>query len=173
MRFVLRTALVIVLGHAGLTAQKGPNFSGRWIAVEPASAAGHELLITQDDATLKLEQARLYSGQVFNKFGKSLGHEKGDQESTTYRLDGRSTTTSRAGDDPQPVRSSIRWSKARLVLIDFYQAIGLRVERTLAFDTRGRLVLEKRRPVPLADQPPESNSAGILEPKRIVFEKRP
>lgn len=171
MQIVRSTCLALVL-CCGAAAQAPPDFSGQWLAVEPVSVAGHELLITQDDATLTLMQSRLYSGQVFNIYGKPEGHEKGDLELTTYRLDGKPVITSRAADDPQPVRSSLRWERNRLVLIDFYQGIGLRVERTLGFDRKGRLVLERRRPVAASYLPPVHHSLGVSEPRRIVFEKR-
>jgi hypothetical protein len=150
------------------TAQERPDFSGRWVAVEPASAAGHELRITQDQIALRLEQVGLDPKQTFDQLGRRQGPAQGNVESTTYRLDGKPTIG--AGTDQQ-VRSSLRWDKNRLMLVDNFDRV--RFERRLTLDGQGRLIVERLRPAAPADQPSDEAASRIVEPTRIVFEKRP
>jgi hypothetical protein len=171
MRNVLVLAFTILIGLPTVTAQSVPDFSGRWVAVQPVSIAGHVLRITQDNSTIRLEQLRLQSRQVYGTFGQRQGDAKGEQETTSYRLDGQPTITTNAANDPEQVRSSLRVEKDRLVLIDLYQSTGLRFERTLQLAAPDRLVLEKKRP-PVTSDDPLASSAGILEPVRVVFERR-
>ena len=150
-----------------LATQAPPDFSGRWIAVEPQKVAGHELVVTQDAATLRLEQIRLQSGETYNEFGRRQGAQKGERESTTYRLDGQVLITNSGG---QSVRSTLRQGKTRVLLRDLYQATGATFERVLSFDNRGRLILERRLPHP-GYEPPQA-SESVLDIRRIVFERR-
>jgi hypothetical protein len=147
--------------------QAPPGFSGRWIAVEPQKIAGHELVVTQDAATLRLEQMRLHSGETYDEFGRRQGPQKGERESTMYRLDGQVLVTNRGG---QSVRSRLRGDNRRILLRDVYQPPGVTFERSLSFDNRGRLVLEHRLPAPSND--PSQASETVLDIRRIVFERR-
>ena len=164
---ILFVALSTLLTLAGQQSLTPPDFSGRWIAVEPQKIAGHELVVTQDAATLRLEQMRLQSGETFNEFGRRQGPPKGERESTTYRLDGQVLVTNRDG---QSVRSSLRRDDGRVLLRDMYQPPGMTFVRSLSFDNRGRLVLERRLPDP-GNEPPHA-SESVLEIRRIVFERR-
>jgi len=150
-----------------LATQAPADFSGRWVAVEPQKIAGHELVVTQDKATLRLEQVRLHSGETYDHFGRPQRPLKGDRESTTYRLDGKAVVTNVAG---QSVRSSFREDSGRIVLRDLFQPPGVNFERWLFFDDRGRLVLEQR-PLATGDEPVQT-SERILDIRRIVFERR-
>jgi hypothetical protein len=150
-----------------LARQPHPDFSGRWIAVEPQKIAGHELLVTQDTATLRLEQVRLESRATYDSFGRRQGPAPGTRESTTYRLDGQTLVTRY---ENQSVRSSLRREKARLWLRDVYQPPGAIFERRLSLDNRGRLVLEHR--IPPAGEEPAQASETVLDVRRIVFERR-
>lgn len=171
MKTVLLCALAIALGPAAAGQDQGrQDFNGRWIAVEPGAVAGHELRISQDDATLTLEQVQLGSRDVYDGFGRQVGEGSGVRESTTYRLDGKPTIAMRAAADPQQVRSSAWWEDDRLVLADVYTATGLRYQRTLGFDDRGRLVLIRR--AGSMYQEPATRAGSVLEPARIVFERR-
>ena len=152
---------------AGVASQTPADFSGRWVAVEPQTIAGHELVITQDAATLRLEQMRLRSGETYDEFGRRQGPEKGERESTSYRLDGQSSVTNLDG---RSVRSSLRQEQGRILLRDVYQPPGLILERRLSLDNRGRLVLEHRAPAPGGD--PAQASEAVLDVRRIVFERR-
>lgn len=147
--------------------QAPPDFSGRWIAVEPQKIAGHELVVTQNASMLRLEQLRLRAGETYDEFGRRGGPQKGDRESTTYRLDGEVLVTNHGG---QSVRSSVRRDNGRILLRDMYYPPGVTFERSLALDNRGRLVLEHRLPG-LGDDPPQA-SERVLDIRRIVFERR-
>ena len=147
--------------------QASSNLSGRWIAVEPDKIAGHELVVTQDATTLRLEQVRLQPGETYDEFGRRHGGQKAERESMTYRLDGRVLVTKQGG---QQVRSSLRGDQGRLLLRDQYHPPGVTFERMLSLDQQGRLVLEHRRPG-LTDDAVEASGA-VLEVRRIVFERR-
>ncbi|HJR61806.1 MAG TPA: hypothetical protein VJ813_20530 [Vicinamibacterales bacterium] len=150
-----------------LAIQTPADFSGRWTAIEPQKIAGHELVVMQDAGTLRLEQMRLRSGETYDEFGRPRGPQKGERESTMYRLDGEVLVTKR-GD--QSIRSSLRRDNGRILLRDQYQPPGVTFERSLSFDNRGRLVLEHRRPAPADD--PSQASETVLDIRRIVFERR-
>ena len=60
------------------------DFSGRWIAVEPQKIAGHELVVTQDAAILRLEQIRLRSGETYDEFGRRRGPQKGSERQLAF-----------------------------------------------------------------------------------------
>jgi hypothetical protein len=164
---LLALAAMPAIAVAGVASQTPADFSGRWVAVEPQTIAGHELVITQDAATLRLEQMRLRSGETYDEFGRRQGPEKGERESTSYRLDGQSSVTNLDG---RSVRSSLRREKGRILLRDVYQPPGPTFERRLSLDNRGRLVLEHRVPVPGGD--PAQASEAVLDVRRIVFERR-
>lgn len=108
---LLALAAMPAMAVAGVASQTPADFSGRWVAVEPQTIAGHELVITQDAATLRLEQMRLRSGETYDEFGRRQGPEKGERESTSYRLDGQSSVTNLDG---RSVRSSLRREKGRI-----------------------------------------------------------
>jgi hypothetical protein len=146
--------------------QPSSSLTGRWIAVEPDKIAGHELVVTQDATTLRLDQLRLQPRQTYDEFGRP-GAEKGERESTAYRLDGQVLVTSRGG---QSVRSSLREDKGRLLLRDQILPPGVTFERMLSLDSQGRLVLEHRRSAVTDDAAQASES--ILDVRRIVFERR-
>jgi hypothetical protein len=171
MRLVFLTAGGVILGLTFQAAQSPPNFSGHWVAVAPASVAGHELRITEDTQTLTIEQSRIQSRQTFDSFGRRSGEGAEATERTEYRLDGKETVSTVHGSgEPQQVRSSARWNKDRLVLSDVYPATHMRFERAISFDPQGRLVFETRRP-PSGNEP-ASASASVLEPVKVVYEKR-
>ena len=146
--------------------QSRPNFNGRWVAIEPAEVAGHELVIVQDGSTLKVEQLRIYSRETYDSLGRRVDPE-GRRESTTYRLDGEPTVTGHA---QETVRSSLVEQANAFILRDVYHGVGLRFERRLSFKTGGRLIVEQLQP-PIS-QDPERASEAVLEVRRIVYERR-
>lgn len=158
---------LVVIPVTLLARQTPADFSGRWIAVEPQQIAGHELVVIQDTAILRLEQVRLESGATYDSFGRPQGPQKGKRESTTYRLDGQTLVTNHDG---QSVRSSLRRDSSRILLRDLYQPPGVTFQRSLSLDNRGRLVLEHRLP-PVGDDPVQTSDA-VLDTRRIVFERR-
>ena len=128
---MVRHAIVWILLAAlpGVIAasQSRPNFNGRWVAVEPATVAGHELVIVQNGSTLKLEQVRIRSQETYDSLGRRVD-PAGQRESTLYRLDGEVTVTGRAS---ETVRSSLIELPDAFVLRDTYHAVRLRFERRL------------------------------------------
>jgi hypothetical protein len=167
----MKTMLALLLPLAFLMPQTPQNFSGHWVAIEPASVAGHELRITENTETLTIEQSRIQSRQAFDSFGRATGEDQGAMERTAYRLDGKSTVSMAGGaGTPQQVRSSLRWDKNRLVLSDVYAGTGMRFERTISLDGQGHLVFETRRPY--SGNEPSSASGNVLVPAKIVYEKR-
>jgi hypothetical protein len=149
--------LLIALGVVALSgspaAQAVPDFSGRWVAVSPGSAAGQVLVITQDEASIKLEPG------VLADF------------TPAYPLSGEAAVS--LLHSSLRVASSAHWRDGRLLLVDAPRdPAALRHERTLALDSEGRLILERLRPRTPADAEIHIHSAEILEPTRVLFEKR-
>lgn len=149
-------------------AQSILDLAGSWVALDPLSAAGHELRIRQDQGWLRIEQVRLTGRQVFDDVGKRSPGAPGERERTVYRLDG-SAETARLGFET--VQSRLIREGERIRLVDLYQSNGMRVERVLYVDDRGRLVLQHRRPTTTGDDPAAA-SQNILAPSRIVYERK-
>jgi hypothetical protein len=164
-RAIVMVVLAVLPGLA-LASQSRPNFNGRWVAIEPAKVAGHELVIVQDGSTLKVEQVRLYPRETYDSLGRRVDPE-GRRESTTYRLNGEPTVAGRA---QETVRSSLIEQADALILRDIYQGVGLRFERRLSFRTDGRLVVEQLQPTLSLD--PERASDAVLDVRHIVYERR-
>jgi hypothetical protein len=165
-RFARVSILLAALPIAVAASQSRPNFNGRWVAVEPAKVAGHELVIIQDGSTLKLEQVRIRSQETYDSLGRRVD-PGGQRESTTYRLDGETTLGGRA---PSTVRSSLIQEAHGFVLRDFYPAVGMRFERRLSFAAGERLVVEQLQP--RISQDPDRASETVLDIRRIVYERR-
>ena len=152
-RYSIVLALWVLLGLGG-SAQRMPDFSGRWVAVSPGYT-GREIRITQARGTLTLTNAL-----------------ERPSESTTYNLDG---TPRRQPSRPAEEHwSAAEWKKGTLLLTDtrLTRTSELRTERTLSFDTSQRLILGMTRTQfdrnrdPSAPQPvPERKTV-------IVFKKR-
>ena len=137
-----------------VSAQATSDFSGRWVAVSPPSAAGRILVITQDTSTIKLEP-----GGVVPAF------------SPAYPLNGKPAGANTA--DGQRINSSASWREGQLLLIDApLDPAILRHERVLSLDAKGRLILERLKPRQAPDQETIVQSDRILDAQRIVFEKR-
>lgn len=173
------SAVVYAGGH-----QPG-YLAGRWIAVSPASAAGYQLEISQDESVIRFVYERPHSPPDLDANRDTVFYLR---ETTTYRLDGSSTDNARitqafrSDGKPLstrtmtaelPVRSRVVREKDALVLIEVTSESGhLRFERKLTLDVAGRLVVERRRPVDAVDQDAAFHSARILEPRRVVYERR-
>lgn len=160
---LLALAALPAIVHA---TQSRPNFNGRWIAVEPAAVAGHELLIVQDGSTLKIEQVRILSRETYDRLGRRVD-PGGRRESTTYRLDGEPTVAARA---EESIRSSLVEGPNAFILRDVHQGLRLRFERRLSFNDGGRLIVEHLQPP--ASQDPDRASGTVLDVRRIVYERR-
>jgi hypothetical protein len=146
--------------------QSRPNFNGRWVAIQPETIAGQELLIVQDGSTVRIEQVRIDARETYDRLGRRVDAAT-RRESTTYRLDGEPTVTGRA---QETVRSSLIEQTDAFILRDIYQGLRLRFERRLSFDADGRLVVEQlQRPV---SQDPDRASETVLDVGRVVYERR-
>lgn len=149
--------LILILGFVytlalGVSAQAPADFTGRWIAVEPASVAGKVLVIAHDVSTIKVQPGAML-------------------REASYSLDGKASTAT--ADDGHRVRLSANWRDGKLLLVEAPQDPRLlRHERTLMLDSRGRLVLEQLKPRTAPDQEPVVQSERVLGSNRIVFEKQ-
>ena len=145
---------VFSLLSLAISAQSTADYSGRWVAVSPASAAGRVLVITQDTSTIKLEPGGVVAGF-----------------SPVYRLNGKPAGANT--EDGQRINSSASWREGRLLLIDApLDPAILRHERILSLDPKGRLILERLKPRQAPDQESIIQSERILDSQHIVFEKR-
>jgi hypothetical protein len=114
---------------AGTFAQQRPNFSGTWIVVTPAGAAGQEETILQDEATL------------------TRGHaSEGGGHSFTYKLDGtetRQVMSSHGEDIVTLARAS--WDGDRLVITEattYPDGRKRDAKSVWSLDSQGQLVIE-------------------------------
>jgi hypothetical protein len=152
-----RTCWVIVLVFslaAAASAQRIPDFSGRWIAVGPGFE-GFALQITQTRDTLKLT--------------KASGPNKG---SVTYNLNG---TARREPARPSEEHwSSAAWRNGTLMLTEtrLTRTSEIRVEHTLSFDSTGRLILGLTSMQLDAGRDPSAPLPAPRSKTVIVFKKR-
>jgi hypothetical protein len=117
------TLLAVILFAGGASAQRTPDFSGRWIAISPGYS-GREIRITRARGTLKVTNAL----------------DRGT-ESVTYNLDG---TPRREPSGPAEERwSTAAWKGGTLLLTNtrLTRTSETRTEQTLSFDSTGRLIL--------------------------------
>ncbi len=95
-------------------------------------------MVTQDAATLRLEQRRLQSGETYDELGRRQGPLNSERESTTYRLTGRLSSLTVAASRCVPAFDETTGHTAPRCV----SAPGVTFERSLSIDDRGRLVLE-------------------------------
>ena len=126
-----------------------PNFSGRWVIVEPARGAGQEQVIKHDDKILS----------------KTPVSDRGGPPAT-YQLDGMEhrTVMSMRGEQIVSVTRAV-WEGNTLVvtiLEDYPNGMKLNVKDVWSFDAQGRLVID------------ETESAPGQKPqvRKIVFQKK-
>lgn len=129
----MRTLTRIVLGVAalsvGASAQQKPNFSGRWIAVSPAKAAGQEHIVKHDDKSLSTEHA-----------SEGGGHR------LVYQLDGveRRIAISASASDITMLATAA-WDGNRVVITtntSYPNGMKTRSKETWSIDAQGRLVID-------------------------------
>lgn len=130
---------IVTLGVVALAAQQKPNFSGRWVAVSPADAAGQEQFVKHDATSL------------------STSHEaEGDPHRAVYKLDGtesRNVLTSHGED--VVTTSKTTWSGAQLTItsVTTYPDGRRRdLKEVWSLDAEGRLVMEIN--LTMTGQPP-------------------
>src|SRR5262245_45236784 len=88
----LAVALVLGWSICATASQQKPNFSGRWIVVSPAEAAGEEQTVRHAETTLTLNHDSSGGGHeiVFvldGKENKSTMQSHGSAVVTTYRAE--------------------------------------------------------------------------------------
>ena len=119
----------IVLWVAAASAQQRPNFSGRWVAVSPAEAAGQEQVIEHDATSLAVSHA-----------STGAGHR------AVYKLDGtesRNVLTTHGEDIVTMARAAWKDNQLTITSSTSYPD-GRRLEKTQAWslDGDGRLVID-------------------------------
>lgn len=112
-----------------------PNFSGRWVIVEPAKGAGQEQVIKHDDKVLS----------------KTPVGDRGGPPAT-YQLDGMEhrTVMSMRGEQIVSVTKAV-WEGNTLVvtILETYpNGMKLNVKEVWSLDAQGRLVVEDTESVP-------------------------
>ncbi len=120
---------VVALGVVAIAAQQKPNFSGRWVVVSPADAAGQEQVVTHDATTL------------------TTGHaSEGGGHGASYKLDGtesRNVLTSHG--EPIVTLSKATWSGAQLTITSnttYPDGRKRESKEVWSLDAEGRLVIE-------------------------------
>jgi len=142
MKTSARTAVAIVLFVAAVAgAQEKPNFSGTWVAISPAEAAGQEQNVRHTATTL------------------STGHESnGGGHGFTYKLDGsESRNELTVHDDPIVTLSKAAWDGNKVVITSattYPDGRKLDSKETWSLDSEGRLIVEHTQT--MTGQPPRS-----------------
>lgn len=126
---------IVLLGIAfatGIEAQQKPDFTGTWVVVTPAEAAGQEEVVRHTATTL------------------STGHAStGDDHNASYKLDGsesRNELTSHG--EPIVTISKAAWEGAKLVITASTKYPGAQESSSKSvwsIDSEGRLVIEHTR----------------------------
>ena len=134
MRFAGIAAACAVLSLAGAApviarAQARPNFSGRWVIVQPEKGAGQEQIIKHDDKVLT----------------KTPVSERGGPPAT-YELDGMEHRTVLPMGGQQIVTvTKAAWEGNTLVVTiqeNYPNGMKLNVKEVWSLDAQGRLVIE-------------------------------
>ena len=150
VRFAMYVTLACVAALSAVSAQKRPDFSGRWVVVEPAPAAGTEVVLKQTEALL------------------TNSHDsEGDGHRNEYRLDGSEhTTTMRShGTDIVTVSKAV-WQGDRLSIttVTTYSP-DRKLDQTMiwSLDEKGQLIIDLT----------ETLTGRPTEKTRIVHKKVP
>jgi len=110
-------------------AQQHPNFSGRWVIVQPEKGAGQEQIIKHDDKTLS----------------KTPVGDRGGL-AATYQIDGvehRSTLPMRGQDIVNVTKAAWEGTTLVLTILESYpNGMKLNVREVWSLDEQGRLVIE-------------------------------
>jgi len=143
-RVTLGVAIATAIGvsaKASAPAQEKPNFTGTWVAVSPAEAAGQEQNVRHTATTL------------------SIGHEaKISSHSATYKLDGsESRNELTVHDDPIVTLSKALWDGNKVVITSattYPDGRKMESKETWSLDSAGHLVVEYNQT--MSGQPPRS-----------------
>ena len=131
----------LVLGSVVALAQAKPNFSGTWVAISPAEAAGQEQEVRHTATTL------------------STGHaSEGDGHSATYKLDGTESRNELTSHGQKIVTlSKAVWQGDKVVITSgttYPDGNKLESKQTWSMDSSGQLVIEYS--MAMTGQPPQS-----------------
>jgi hypothetical protein len=126
---MLASACVILVLGGATGAQQRPDFSGTWVVISPAEAAGQEETIQQDATMLRRGHASEGGGHSF-----------------IYRLDGtQSRLVMPSHGDEIVTLAKASWDGDRLVIVEAVTyPDGRKLAKTsvLALDAQGQLVKE-------------------------------
>jgi hypothetical protein len=140
---------MVVMPAASATAQARPNFSGRWVIVQPQKGAGQEQVIKHDDKVLTKTP---------------LGDRGGPP--ATYQIDGTEHRTVLPMRGEQIVSvTKATWEGNTLVvtiLENYPNGMKLNVREVWSLDAQGRLVIE-------ATESAEGQKAQVM---KIVLQKK-
>jgi len=124
-RPLLAAVAALLLAGSVTFAQKKPDFSGRWVAVSPAEAAGEEETFKQDANTL------------------TNSHDsEGGGHSFTYRLDGVETRSTMG---EAVTLSKAVWNGERLVVTStttYGDGRKLEQKKIFSLDGKGQMVID-------------------------------
>ena len=128
-RAVFAAVVAFALAVSVTFAQKKPDFSGRWVTISPADAAGQEQSYKQDAATLTTSHGAEGPDHVF-----------------TYDLSGKETRrTMTSHGETITTLSTATWDGERLVITEkTTDADGRQLDQkqTLSLDQQGQLVID-------------------------------
>jgi hypothetical protein len=121
--------LVVLAGAVALSAQAKPNFSGTWVVVAPAEAAGQEEQVRHTETTL------------------STGHEsEGGGHNATYKLDGSESRNELTSHGEKIVTlSKALWDGNKVVITSsttYPDGRKLDSKQTWSMGSDGRLTIE-------------------------------
>ena len=125
---VASAAVVLVLG-SGVRGQQKPDFSGTWVVVSPAEAAGQVHTIKQDATTFTRAHA-----------------SEGDGHSLAYKLDGSETRLVMPSHGQEIITlAKASWNGDRLVIVEavtYPDGRKLAKNTVWSVDGQGQLVME-------------------------------
>ena len=128
-RHALAGSVVLLLAFVATRAQEKPNFTGQWVLVSPAEAAGQEQTVTHDAATL------------------TTGHAStGDGHRAVYKLDGtesRNVVVSHGSDIVTLSKAS--WTGNQLTMTSdttYPDGRKRQAKQVWSLDGEGRLVID-------------------------------
>jgi hypothetical protein len=129
MRRTLQLGITITFASAMVLAQQKPNFSGTWVAVSPADAAGQEQEVRHTATTLSTGHA-----------SEGAGHNE------TYKLDGTESRNELTSHGEKIVTlSRAMWDGDKVVITSattYPDGGKLESKQTWSMNSSGQLVIE-------------------------------
>ena len=129
VRFAMYVAVACVAAFSAVSAQKRPDFSGRWVLVAPSEGAGTEMVLRQTATLLTNSHA-----------------SEGDGHRLEYRLDGAEHTTKMKshGTDIETVSRAV-WQGDRLSITETTTySPDRKLDQTMiwSIDEKGQLIID-------------------------------